>query len=301
MKLSIIVPTLDGGVPASLIRAVENRADVEVVVVKGVSPVGKARNEGLRRAKGEYVAWVDADDEISSSWLDEIVGVISSSGSVDVVTFDAEMVGWQNGRQGLVWGEKRPTIEKLMEAVCHDLVRTSALWLYVTRRGLWDGVRFNEEVTIIEDFLVLPEVLKRAKSVAYLPKKLYSYFCNPKSLCHENNAERERHVIELKAKRGNSFSEKRYRQASQLCLAVAHYLVAVRVMHRIEGYETGVWRQEANKSKRWIRVHLPRILVEVLWHAQVSPHERLAWLVRFLTCAFEFWAVQKFLRRLRHG
>ena len=61
MKLSVIVPSLEGKVPESLRQQTEGRDDVELVVVEGIRPVGKARNMGLDRACGDKCGWHERD------------------------------------------------------------------------------------------------------------------------------------------------------------------------------------------------------------------------------------------------
>lgn len=155
MKLSIIVPTLDGQVPESVKRAVEGRAEVELVVVSGVSPVAEARNEGLRRAKGEYVAWADGDDEVSADWLEEILN--HTCDDVDMVTFDVRQE-WHDG-------SGRPS------AVL-DGRHCGQLWSKVFRRSLFEGLTFHGAVH--EDFRMLCQLPKDLRRV-HIDKVLYVY------------------------------------------------------------------------------------------------------------------------------
>lgn len=48
------------------------RTEVEVIEVCDGSGVWNARNEGLRRATGDWLAFVDGDDEIDAAWLEVI-------------------------------------------------------------------------------------------------------------------------------------------------------------------------------------------------------------------------------------
>lgn len=193
MKLSIIVPSLNGDVPESLGRLVgrsdlegrsTGREDVEVVVVKGVAPVGKARNEGLRRVRGEYVAWVDADDEVCEEWLGEILSRVEREDRVDVVVLDYTRIGW--GRETpRVWDESGRGI--LADMIAGRL--SPEVWRFVTKRSLWEGLKFDEENEVAEDYRIMPEVVARAKTYARVGN-VYRYIVNENSLIHKFSKER---------------------------------------------------------------------------------------------------------------
>ena len=65
-KVSVIIPSLDGyrgGNVPKLLDDLKNQTlqDFETIIVKGVKPNGKARNVGVRKAKGEYLVCIDDD------------------------------------------------------------------------------------------------------------------------------------------------------------------------------------------------------------------------------------------------
>lgn len=261
MKLSIIVPTLDGSIPESLTRAIKGHEEVELVVVKGVSPVGKARNEGLRKAQGEYIAWVDSDDEVADEWLEKILATISTS-NPDVITFDAELVDWPNSPD-LVWGvkPKDATIGRLTRDLCRNLDRPGSTWLYVTKRGLWEGLRFDESAEIAEDYMLMPWVLFRAKSCVYIPKKLYRYIHRSSSLintCDEQKSIRvNRKMFESDRSLPPSYRRKRL-------------------------WGMALWCFWDRRNRSFVRRHLPILIAETLFGPDLTLFDRLKTTMRFL-------------------
>lgn len=292
-KLSVIIPTLSGQQP----KGIPDDPRIEVVLVKGVSPVGRARNEGLRSATGEYVAWVDADDEVDDYWLAEIFAAIESS--PDVVVIDAKMVGWKN-RRDLIWGVARneANIDRLRRDVYRDITRPSALWLYVTRHSLWEGLAFDEEARVAEDYLILPKVLERAKSCVYIPKMLYKYVCNPGSLINTQNYELDMEVTKLWARR-LAESPREHRGECLWGRAVSCYWVCDRVaLDAAERAKSGA-EKCAEKCRETIKQSIGSLLHEVFAEHDLRVCERLAWYLRFFCAAMDWWLPQKVSRIVR--
>ena len=294
MRLSVIIPTLNGEMP----KGFPDDPRLEVILVNGVSPVGKARNEGLRRATGDYIAWVDADDEVTADWLPEILAALESS--PDVVTIDAKMVGWE-GRRDYVWGlsEKEATIDRLRRDVYRDIIRPSALWLYVTRRSLLEGLSFDETVRVAEDYLILPKVLEKAKSCVYVAKMLYRYICNASSLINTQNFQLDMEVMKLWIRRLDE-TPRKYRKGCIWGLAVSCYWVCDRVEIFPDVKRLPCATECAAKCRDMIRRNMGALLREVFCGRDLELRDRICWYLRFLCAATDWWWIQKVRYRRRH-
>ncbi len=270
---------------------------LEVVLVKGVSPVGKARNEGLRRATGEYVAWVDADDAVDEGWLTEILAALESS--PDVVVIDARMDGWR-GRRDCVWGlaPKDATVERLRRDVYRDLSRPSALWLYVTRHALWDGLAFDETVRVAEDYLILPKILERAKGCVYIPKMLYRYRCSPDSLINTQDFALDLDVMKLWARRLEE-SPREHRGECLWGTAVSCYWICNRVALDAGARGKPCAEECARRCRSLIRRSMGFLLHEAFAGGDLRVSERLSWYLRFFCAATDCWWPQRLRRMVR--
>ena len=182
MKVSVIIPVGDAvqwtrcekRINASL-AAVADAVDFEVLPCLDIEHKGAylARNEGLAKATGEWIAWVDCDDEVEENWASEIAAAIRSHSDVDVIQFEATEVVRGNTRpltyryRGLVDGEK----------FAHELLRNDGmpawLWTRIFKRELFDGLCFEGRVK--HDYGMFLQILPRIKSVWSIGKPLYLY------------------------------------------------------------------------------------------------------------------------------
>jgi hypothetical protein len=131
-----------------------------------------ARNTGVSAATGDFVAFVDSDDEMLPTYLETLVGALDEG--VDVVVGNVVYVrpdGSRRERHPAVTGDfpgpraaELGLLDKITPFTCDKLVR----------RSLYDGVRYPEGI-INEDFLTNPVLAAGARTVRVVDAPVYLY------------------------------------------------------------------------------------------------------------------------------
>ena len=258
MKLSIYIPTLKrdalfdrclGSIERSIVAAGQDGLptdEYEICVVEGVCPLSEARNEGIRRTTGEWIATVDADDEVTADWFGEICRAIAAAdrdGGIDDVVFDMTVV--RGAREtNLCYGRDADVVPRvLVDDLLRDMRIGNYVCLHVTHRRLWVGERF-ERTPVMEDYVTMHRVLARARKVSYIAKPLYRYVVREGSLCN-GGAERHREIFEIAVRRAESLGG-----AANVGAMVSAYNIL---------YD-GLDRDGA--ARRWIRCHFLQALCD---------------------------------------
>lgn len=147
--------------------------------------VSWARNEGMWRASGEYIAWVDDDDAVTEDWAARICEGLESR--PDVLSFNAK-VEWQDySRGGYDIGGEANVADVMSERA------NSQLWNKVIRRELFVGLEFKGAVH--EDYRLLCELLPKARTFKHISKTLYEYRRRRNGASQFPNAEGAREAL----------------------------------------------------------------------------------------------------------
>lgn len=212
MTISVIVPCLERDAIAERClaeirrQAASGNATLDLVVVEGVSPDGRARNEGLSRVRGDYIAWVDADDDVLPGWWSSICGAVE--GHPDVV-----VMGWHDDQSGMDLSYVSPegvAPGNLLRAVLRDDPPCSFLWNKVIRKELWDGERFDERWKFQADFALMPRILAKARSVVSVGRALYRYRFNPESISRRETSGHMQEVFDVRWRRFEDWRDTEY-------------------------------------------------------------------------------------------
>lgn len=228
------------------------------------SGVSNTRNLGIDLAKGNYIAFVDADDYLEPHALQYMLTTIRDSG-MDMVMF------------GFCWGEKKYCVTKFVKIinVDNDVIRNlicdnqewwlahgfffSTVWAKIFKREvlLKNKIKFHRDITIYEDSIFILNLISHISSFLVDNTLVYHYVYNTDSAVHKLSTHEiqsiENLVLQLEIlnkelikKRGENFdSSIRYRVLQFIKASKWHYFT-----HPQNKKSFGELRKELNKFLR---------------------------------------------------
>ena len=118
--------------------------------------VSHARNVGLDAVRGEYITFVDSDDSIQDSYLENLWRCVSES-NADLVISGFEKVSADGTVLKTVIPRSQGTVrfQELLRGFAAEQLETGIFGCCVSklfRRELADGIHFDESLKLAEDF-----------------------------------------------------------------------------------------------------------------------------------------------------
>lgn len=193
MKLSIIIPyykTLDltKKLLSKLNKQINNREDIEIILIddgsngeelipcvdiyvklKNNKGVSGARNIGLKIAKGEYICFIDSDDDITDNYINKIIQQIETK------PFDLCWLSWNSPLgQAIVTSTEQPNI---------------AIWGRIFNSNIVKNITFDESYNVHEEFDFWKEIFKNKNLVInFISEIIYNYSIREGSLIRRYNS-----------------------------------------------------------------------------------------------------------------
>lgn len=218
IELSVIIPAYNAGKTIgrcldSLLQSVQ-QAPVEIVCVDDGSKdntweilqsyskkyaclrifhkenggVGSARNLGLSQAAGNYIAWVDSDDYVTTDWYATIHGGLEKY-NPDCLVFDYFYTRDDVDEPWHIALSEKVDLKAFVYEQSLERELKNFLWNQVIRAALLKKVKFNETYHMLEDYDVLTQVTPKFKKIVHIDKCLYHYVQTESSLTHTVSSE----------------------------------------------------------------------------------------------------------------
>jgi len=158
----------DPNLAAILQQYTQRDARIRVVTLPRNRGISGATNQALRFSNGEYVAFLDHDDELAPFALSEIVDAINEHGDTDLFYSDEDKLDEQGCRfDPFFKPEWSPDLFRSCNYICHFTVMKRAL---VERLGGLD-----ESYSGSQDYEFLLRANEHTQKIRRIPKILYHW------------------------------------------------------------------------------------------------------------------------------
>ena len=182
---------VNDGSPDACGEILEHYAQVDSrvrVVNKANKGVSSARNAGLAVAKGEWIAFVDADDAVNCRYFESLVDAWERDGRKADVVACGQL--WHGMGELPDYGirecmENEPRAQDWRE-IRNNMMAWAFLWGKIYRRELLANERIPEQLTFSEDTYFNLRILSKSTNLRLIvaPAAKYLYRNNPASAYH---------------------------------------------------------------------------------------------------------------------
>lgn len=168
----------------------------------------KARNVGLKRARGKYIAFCDHDDLYMPQYLEKAMDAAIKE-KAELVKFAYRSEYSIDGKITNVFEDPVPNIKLSVT----DVLKKPYELFDLTKRVLWNGlykreiianyrILFDESILAgMEDFLFNINFLSHINEIVYIPDKLFTHYCRSgQSTSSKYSENRLKNIIRVKGK-----------------------------------------------------------------------------------------------------
>ncbi|MEI7596454.1 MAG: glycosyltransferase [Bacteroidota bacterium] len=148
------------------INEFENKKSIKIIR-KENKGLPMARNDGAKAAKGEFLAFLDPDDTVESSYYEKAIAVLKSYNNVHFIGCWAKYFGSAKG----YWPTFNPEPPYLL---VHNMINSSAL-IYKKQAFLAAGLNDKKMIFGMEDYESVISMKSKGFNGVVLPETLWNY------------------------------------------------------------------------------------------------------------------------------
>ena len=137
--------------------------------IKENGGLSDARNYGIKKAKGEYIAFVDSDDYVTKDMYEKMYQK-AKSGNFDIVVCNSINV-YENNNQI----EIKSNLNYADNPIQNYLISAPMACTRIYKKELFDNIEFKKGI-YYEDLELTPKLVKYTNKIDFLDEGLYYYY-----------------------------------------------------------------------------------------------------------------------------
>lgn len=157
------------------------RKDYKITVIhKTNGGPSDAKNYGLNVVKGDYVTFVDSDDELSAGTLLPLMDILENHPEYDILEYSVMQHVGHYDECYLNIGNH--VFKNAIDWLAHNGCNHCWMWNKIFRKELFNNIRFPKQLRRFEDMWMMGEMLKRNPLIATTSCGTYKYYWNSNGL-----------------------------------------------------------------------------------------------------------------------
>lgn len=178
-----------------------------IVIHKKNEGVSAARNTGLDVATGSYISFIDSDDYIDCDLYTKCMEILQKQ-NADMIKFQY----YKTRQDGKVFSSSSNSLVGFISLkdnnnVFELIIKNNEFpncWGIIYNYDIIKNLRYNQNLTVAEDWLFVFEAFCKANNIYVLENPLYYYIYNNNSITHELN------IAKMKLKLVDHYNVEKY-------------------------------------------------------------------------------------------
>lgn len=162
-----------------------NLVDVKIIN-KENEGVSKARNIGINSSTGDYIMFLDSDDTLDSSAVEELIN-LTKNNNVDLIRYsyylDYKNKKLESDEKITSKLYKKNEIDEILNKIINNKLHGFACLLFIKSNILRKNkIKYREDIEYMEDLIFTTDVFKKVNNIYVSNLKLLNYYQSKKSV-----------------------------------------------------------------------------------------------------------------------